>query len=65
MLHETIRNDDFQRCNIVKGAMSPNTHARANENKLEIKKTAQLFQVVSEILEGCFYLSKSQPSFDS
>ena len=25
----------------------------------------RLFQVMSEILEGCFYLSKSQPSFDS
>ena len=33
--------------------------------KTNLKKTAQLFQVVSEILEGCFYLSKSQPSFDS
>ena len=32
--------------------------------KTNLKKTAQLFQVVSEILEGCFYLSKSQPSFD-
>ena len=42
---------------VLKGAMSPHTHARANENKL--KKSARLFQVVSEILEGCFYLSKS------
>ena len=33
--------------------------------KTNLKKTAQLFQVVSEILEGCFYLSKSQPSFNS
>ena len=33
--------------------------------KRNLKKTAQLFQVVSEILEGCFYLSKSQSSFDS
>ena len=33
--------------------------------KTNLKKTAQLFQVVSEILEGCFYPSKSQPSFDS
>ena len=33
--------------------------------KTNLKKTAQLFQVVSEILEGCFYLSKSQPSLDS
>ena len=33
--------------------------------KTNLKKSAQLFQVVSEILEGCFYLSKSQPSFDS
>ena len=30
-----------------------------------LKKSARLFQVVSEILEGVFYLSKSQPSFDS
>ena len=28
-------------------------------------KSARLFQVVWEILEGCFYLSKSQPSFDT
>ena len=33
--------------------------------KTNLKKMAQLFQVVSEILEGCFYLSKSQPLFDS
>ena len=43
--------------------MSPLTHARANENKLE--KSARLFGILLEILEGCFYLSKSQPSFDS
>ena len=49
--------------NKVKGAMSPHTHARANENKLG--KVGPSFQVLSEILEGCFYLSKSQPSFDS
>ena len=51
-------------CNqTVKGAMSLPTHARANENKLE--KLARLFQNLWEILEGCFYLSKSQPTFDS
>ena len=33
--------------------------------KTNLKKSARLFQVLSEILEGCFYLSKSQPSFDS
>ena len=33
--------------------------------KTNLKKLARLFQVLSEILEGCFYLSKSQPSFDS
>ena len=33
--------------------------------KTNLKKLACLFQVLSEILEGCFYLSKSQPSFDS
>ena len=47
----------------VKGAMSPHTYARAK--KTNLKKLARLFQVLSEILEGCFYLSKSQPSFDS
>ena len=33
--------------------------------KTNLKKLARLFQVLSEILESCFYLSKSQPSFDS
>ena len=33
--------------------------------KTNLKKLACLFQVLSEILEGCLYLSKSQPSFDS
>ena len=33
--------------------------------KTNLKKTARLFQVLSEILDGCFYLSKSQPSLDS
>ena len=33
--------------------------------KTNLKKLACLFQVLSEILQGCFYLSKSQPSFDS
>ena len=33
--------------------------------RTNLKKLACLFQVLSEILEGCFYLSKSQPSFDS
>ena len=33
--------------------------------KTNLKKLACLFQVLSEILEGCFCLSKSQPSFDS
>ena len=33
--------------------------------KTNLKKSARLFQVLSEILEGCFYLSKSQSSFDS
>ena len=33
--------------------------------KTNLKKLARLFQVLSEILEGWFYLSKSQPSFDS
>ena len=33
--------------------------------KTNLKKLARLFQVLSEILEGCFYLPKSQPSFDS
>ena len=31
--------------------------------KTNLKKSA-FFQVVSEILDGCIYLSKSQPSFD-
>ena len=31
----------------------------------KLRKVAQSFQVLSEILEGCFYLFKSQPSFDS
>ena len=43
--------------------MSLLTHARVNENKLE--KVSATFQVLSEILEGCFYLSKAQPLFDS
>ena len=36
----------------VKGAMSPQVHAQANENKLE--NVNQLFQVLSDILETCF-----------
>ena len=48
---------------IVKGVMSPPAHVRANKNKLE--NVAPIFQVLSEILEGCFYLFQSQPSFDS
>ena len=31
----------------------------------KLRKVAQLFQVLSEIMKGCFYLFKSQPSFDS
>ena len=48
---------------VLKGLCHP-TRMR-EPMKTNLKKTAQLFQVVSEILEGCFYLSKSQPSFDS
>ena len=47
----------------IKGAMSP--RRMREPMKTNLKKSARLFQVVSEILEGCFYLSKSQPSFDS
>ena len=50
-------------CSPLKGLCHP-TRMR-EPMKTNLKKTAQLFQVVSEILEGCFYLSKSQPSFDS
>ena len=46
-----------------KEAMPHLAHARANENKL--KTSARFFQVLSEILEGCLYLFKSQSSFDS
>ena len=53
----------FYRSSTLKGLCHP-TRMR-EPMKTNLKKTAQLFQVVSEILEGCFYLSKSQPSFDS
>ena len=33
--------------------------------KTNLKKLGQLFQVLSEILEGCFHLLKSQLLFDS
>ena len=48
---------------ILKGVCHP-TRMR-EPMKTNLKKLACLFQVLSEILEGCFYLSKSQPSFDS
>ena len=47
----------------LKGLCHP-THMR-EPMKTNLKKSARLFQVLSEILEGCFCLSKSQPSFDS
>ena len=33
--------------------------------KTKLRKVAQRFQVLSEIFDGCFYLFKSKPSFDS
>ena len=33
--------------------------------KTKLKKSTVRFRFLSEILEGCFYLFKSQPSFDS
>ena len=48
---------------VLKGLCHP-TRMR-EQMKTNLKKLARLFQVLSEILEGCFYLSKSQPSFDS
>ena len=53
----------WQKKHVLKGLCHP-TRMR-EPMKTNLKKTAQLFQVVSEIVEGCFYLSKSQPSFDS
>ena len=47
----------------VKGTMSPHTHARANDNKLE--KFGPTFSSCVGNFGDCFYLSKSQPSFDS
>ena len=49
-------------CFVLKGLCHP-TRMR-EPMKTNLKKSARLFQVVLEILEGCFYLSKSQPSFD-
>ena len=46
-----------------KGAMSHNTHARANANKLE--KDGPTFSSCVGDFRRLFYLSKSQPSFDS
>ena len=43
--------------------MLPQAHVRASENKLE--NVGPIFQVLSQILEGCFYQIQSQPSFES
>ena len=48
---------------VLKGLCHP-TRMR-EPMKTNLKKSARLFQVLSEILEDCFHLSKSQPSFDS
>ena len=53
----------LKQVNKLKGLCHP-TRMR-EPMKTNLKKLACLFQVLSEILEGCFYLSKSQPSFDS
>lgn len=37
----------------------------AMSTKTDFKTSARLFQVLSDILEGRFYLFKSQSSFDS
>ena len=42
---------------IVKGVMSPPAHVRADENQLE--NVGPIFQVLSEIMEGCLYLFQS------
>ena len=47
----------------LKGAMSHNTHARANENKIE--KDGPTFSSCVGDFGRLFYLSKSQPSLDS
>ena len=42
--------------NLLKGTMSAQAHARMVEKNF--KRLAQRFQVLLEILEGCFYLFK-------
>ena len=56
-------NEQLLTCHCLKGLCHP-TRTR-EPMKTNLKKSARLFQVLSEILEGCFYLYKSQPSFDS
>ena len=51
-------------CNLCLKGLSHPTRMR-EPMKTNLKKSGRLFQVLSETLEGCFYLSKSQPSFDS
>ena len=47
---------------MIKGALSAQARELVENNLNEL---VQFFKVLSEILEGCFYLFKSQPSFDS
>ena len=49
-------------CVMIKGALSAQARELVENNLNEL---AQFFKVLSEILEACFYLFKSQPSFDS
>ena len=51
-------------CNLCLKGLSHPTRMR-EPMKTNLKKSGRLFQDVSEILEGCVYLSKSQPSFNS
>ena len=42
--------------------MLPQAHVRASE---KLENVGPIFQVLSQILEGCFYQFQSQPSFGS
>ena len=44
---------------VLKGLCQPKRWKKTN-----LKKSTGRFQLLSEILEGCFYLFKSPPSFD-
>ena len=48
-------------CVMIKRALSAQARELVENNLNEL---GQFFQALSEILEGCFYLFKSQPSFD-